>query len=65
MFLKDLKEIEMAKQKCVKCGKSVQNWKVMLMMGPRGFRQYFVCEACNEKIEKAKKKIFKVAERMA
>jgi hypothetical protein len=45
----------MATQKCTKCGKSLQNWKLVMMMGPRGYRQYFVCEKCKEKIEKTKK----------
>jgi hypothetical protein len=43
----------MAKQKCTKCGKDLIYYRLVLMMGPRGFRRYPVCDPCGTAIEKA------------
>ncbi len=44
-------EAEMAK-KCIRCGKDLIYFTMVLMMGPRGFRRYPVCDPCKAKIDK-------------
>lgn len=37
--------------KCNKCKRTLENeYRMVLMMGPRGFRQYAVCLACASKM---------------
>jgi hypothetical protein len=39
------------KQRCAVCKKELLYFKMVLMMGPRGFRRYAVCDACKAKME--------------
>lgn len=42
------------KVKCNKCKKEMETgFKMILQMGPRGFRKYATCEKCAAKLEKA------------
>jgi len=50
----------MAKQKCVKCGKELLYYNLVLMMGANGFRRYAVCNACQAKMEKRDKELGKM-----
>jgi hypothetical protein len=48
----------MLKLVCVKCKKEIManvkgNYKMILQMGPRGFRTYATCTLCAAKMEKA------------
>jgi len=39
------------KQKCVQCHKELASgFRMILMMGPQGFRKYAVCGRCAEKV---------------
>jgi hypothetical protein len=40
------------KPKCTQCKKELLYFRMILMMGPRGFRRYAVCDKCAEKVEK-------------
>jgi hypothetical protein len=44
------------KQKCAKCGKELVYFRMVLMMGPRGFRRYACCDECAAKVEIKTKK---------
>jgi hypothetical protein len=42
------------KTKCIRCKKEmVEGFKMILQMGPRGFRRYATCDVCAAKLEKA------------
>ena len=43
------------KQKCAKCRKEILYFRMVLMMGPRGFRRYALCDKCADKVEKKQK----------
>ncbi len=40
------------KQKCVICGKELVYFRMVLMMGPKGFRRYACCDKCADKTER-------------
>ncbi len=42
-------------KKCAKCGKDLLYFTLVLMMGPRGFRRYPVCDKCEKKEEQKRK----------
>jgi hypothetical protein len=50
-------EAEMAnlKNKCTKCGKELTFYRMVLMMGPKGYRRYAPCDRCAAKVEKGQK----------
>jgi hypothetical protein len=33
-------------EKCPKCGKPMMEFRMVLMMGPKGYRRYAVCPGC-------------------
>jgi len=40
------------KMKCIRCKKEmVEGFKMILQMGPRGFRRYATCDVCAAKID--------------
>lgn len=42
----------MAKQFCAnpKCKKELKDYRMVLMIGPRGYRRYAVCQPCARKL---------------
>jgi hypothetical protein len=42
---------------CQKCGRPAARITMTMMMGPRGFRRYPVCDACLETIQAKGKKV--------
>lgn len=45
----------MTKQKCAVCKRELTYYRMVLIMGPRGYRRYAFCNQCAEKIEKKNK----------
>jgi hypothetical protein len=44
------------KPKCVQCHKELASgFRMILMMGPQGFRKYAVCEKCAKEVERSEK----------
>lgn len=42
------------KPKCTKCKKDVgEKFRMVLMIGPQGYRRYALCDRCAGKVEKA------------
>jgi len=42
----------MSKNNCQKCGKKhLQEYRMALMMGPKGYRRYSVCMDCAKKLK--------------
>jgi len=37
-------------QKCLKCKKELGEYRMVLMIGPRGYRHYAVCIPCADKL---------------
>lgn len=47
------KEAEMnLKQRCAVCKKEVVYFRMVLMMGPKGYRRYQCCDRCAGKVER-------------
>lgn len=38
------------KQNCLKCKKELNEFRMMLMIGPLGYRRYAVCLGCAKKL---------------
>ena len=43
------------KQKCAVCKKEVVYYRMVLMMGPKGYRRYQCCDRCAGKVDKTQK----------
>jgi hypothetical protein len=39
------------KQRCAVCKKEILYFRMVLMMGSRGYRRYALCEKCAEKVK--------------
>lgn len=40
----------MATQYCLKCKKALEEYRMVMMIGPRGYRRYAVCLSCASKL---------------
>ncbi len=43
------------KMLCIGCKKQLTYFRMVLMMGPKGYRRYPCCDKCAAKVEKAQK----------
>lgn len=43
------------KNKCAQCGKELVYFRMVLMMGTKGYRRYALCDKCADKIAKKQK----------
>ena len=48
------------KNKCSQCGKELIYFRMVLMMGTKGYRRYALCDKCADKVEKKNALVKKV-----
>jgi hypothetical protein len=48
------------KNKCTKCGKELVYFRMVLAMGPKGYRRYAYCDKCADQAEKKAQTVRKV-----